>query len=75
MIRIVLLSLLLAATPAWATDALDAEALASLPNVAHPAPNLATAGRLQAKDIALVADAGIRHVIDLTVDSETPDFD
>ena len=75
MIRIFLLSLLLTATPALATDALDAKALTSLPNVAHPAANLVTSGRLQAKDIALVANAGIRHVIDLTVDSETPDFD
>ena len=75
MIRMLLLSLLRAAAPAWAADALDAKALASLPNVAHPAPNPATAGRLQAKDIALVANAGVRHVIDLTVDGETPDFD
>lgn len=73
--RLFLLSLLLAAIPAWAADALDTGALASLPNVAHPAPNLATAGALQPGDVALVADAGVRHVIDLRVDSETPDFD
>lgn len=75
MIRMFLLSLLLVAAPAWAADVLDTKALASLPNVTHPAPNIATAGRLQAKDIAVIAKAGVRHVIDLTVDSETPDFD
>lgn len=75
MIRTFLLSLLLAAAPAWAADALDAKALASLPNFAHPAPNLATAGRLQAKDIAVVAKAGVRHVIDLRLAGESPDFD
>ena len=75
MIRLLLLSLLLAAAPAWSADALDPKALASLPNLAHPAPNIVAAGRLQAKDIALVANAGVRHVIDLTLDSETPDFD
>jgi uncharacterized protein (TIGR01244 family) len=75
MFRIFLSSLLLFAAPAWAADVLDTKALAALPNLANPAPNLATAGRLQAKDIAVIAKAGVRHVIDLTVDSETPDFD
>jgi len=75
MIRMLLLSLLLVAMPAWAADTLDAKALASLPNAAHPSANLVTSGRLQAKDIAMVAKAGVRHVIDLMVDSETPDFD
>ncbi|MEO6264786.1 MAG: sulfur transferase domain-containing protein [Luteimonas sp.] len=75
MVRLIVLSLLLFAAPAWAADALDTKALASLPNLANPAPNLATAGRLQAKDIPVLAKAGVRHVIDLTVDSETPDFD
>lgn len=75
MIRVFLLSFLLAASPAWATDALDAKALVSLPNAASPAPNIATAGQLQAKDIAVIAKAGVRHVIDLTVDGETQDFD
>lgn len=75
MTRMFLYSFLLAAAPAWAADALDAKALASLPNIANPAPNIATAGRLQPTDIATVAKAGVRHVIDLTPDSETPDFD
>ncbi len=75
MVRALLLSLLIVATPLWAADTLDTEALAALPNLANPAPNLATAGRLQAKDIPVIAKAGIRHVINLAVDSETPDFD
>ncbi len=75
MIRALLLSLLIVTTPLWAADGLDTKALASLPNIASPAANIATAGRLQAKDIPVIAKAGVRHVIDLTVDSETPDFD
>ena len=75
MVRALLLSLLIVATPLWAADTLDTKALGALPNLANPAPNIATAGRLQAKDIPDIAKAGVRHVIDLTVDSETPDFD
>ena len=70
-----MLLLLLFAAPAWAADALDTKALASLPNVATPVPDLATAGRLQAGDIPVIAKAGVRHVIDLMLDSETPNFD
>lgn len=75
MIRALLFPLLIAATPSWAADGLDSKVLASLANIASPAPNIATAGRLQAGDIPVIAKAGVRHVIDLTVDSETPDFD
>jgi len=67
MIRMWPLSLLLFAAPVWACDALDAKALASLPNVASPAAHLATAGRLQASDIPVIAKAGVRPVIDLTL--------
>lgn len=75
MIRMFLLSLVLVTTPAWAADVLDTKTLASLPYLANPGPNLVTTGALQAKDIALIAKAGVRHVIDLRVDTETPDFD
>ncbi|MFA6987288.1 MAG: sulfur transferase domain-containing protein [Arenimonas sp.] len=75
MVRLVLLSLLLFALPAWASDELDAKALASLPNMALPAPNLATSGKLQTSDIPVIAQARIRHVINLRPASETPDFD
>lgn len=75
MIRVLLLSFVMGVSPTWAADALDTEALASLPNVASPLPNIATAGELRAKDIALIAKAGVRHVIDLRLDSETPEFD
>jgi uncharacterized protein (TIGR01244 family) len=49
-----------------------------LPAVADalaPAPGIVSAGRLAPADIARVRDAGIRHVIDLTPDAETPHFD
>src|SRR3546814_3260665 len=47
----------------------------SVPEVAHatsPAPGIISAGRLGPADIAPLRKAGIRHVIDLTPDAETP---
>lgn len=44
-------------------------------NAVSPAPGVVSAGRLASVDIQRLADAGIRHVIDLTPDAETPDFD
>lgn len=75
MIRL-LLSLTLALSSAFAMAAPAAEtALTGLPNVAFPAPHRVASGRLQAADVAALKKAGIRDVIDLSVDSETPDFD
>lgn len=75
MVRGLLLTLMFIAAPSWGVDALDKKALETLQSFAYSAPNLGTAGRLQAGDIDVIAKAGVRHVIDLTVDSETPDFD
>src|SRR3546814_2465035 len=50
----------------------------SVPEVAHatsPALGIISAGRLVPADIGRLRGAGIRHVIDLTPDEETPDFD
>jgi uncharacterized protein (TIGR01244 family) len=44
-------------------------------NAASPVAGIVTAGRLDASDIRLLRQASIRHVIDLTPDAETPDFD
>lgn len=49
-----------------------------LPRVAdavNPASGVIAAGRLKPDDMARLRQAGIRHVIDLTLDAETPDFD
>lgn len=51
------------------------DALKDLPQVSFPAAHRVASGRLQASDVALLKDAGIRQVIDLSADSETPDFD
>lgn len=40
-----------------------------------PASGVVSAGRLRPDDIFRLQQAGIRHVIDLTLDEETPDFD
>lgn len=50
-------------------------ALPTVADAVSPAPGIVSAGRLDADDISRVRDAGIRHVIDLTLDAETPDFD
>lgn len=48
---------------------------APLSNLATPAAGVFTAGKLHATDLAWVREAGVRHVIDLTEDAETPGFD
>lgn len=42
---------------------------------AKPEPGVLTAGRLQPADLEWLRRQGVRHVIDLTEDAETPDFD
>lgn len=49
--------------------------LPALPHLAQPAPGVFASGRLTAVDMESIKDAGIREVIDLTLDSETPEFD
>lgn len=46
-----------------------------LANVHAPAAGLLTAGHIKPDDIPHLARSGLRHVIDLTLDSETPGFD
>ena len=70
-----LLGLVLATTTLGAPAAPPAEALQNLPNVAFPAPARIASGRLQASDIPALQAAGVREVIDLSADSETPGFD
>src|SRR5688572_22009273 len=53
-------------------------ARSEVPQVANaltPESGVIAAGRLQPGDIAGLQQAGIRHVIDLTLDSETPNVD
>jgi len=52
-----------------------AAALPELANGASPAPGIVSSGRLAPADIERLRAAGIRQVIDLTLDTETPDFD
>jgi uncharacterized protein (TIGR01244 family) len=49
--------------------------LPALPHLAAPAPDTFTSGRLAEADIDPIKRSGIREVIDLTLDSETPNFD
>lgn len=57
-----------AARPAMATTSSPA-------NLAIPTPGVYSAGRLQPADLVWLRANGLRHVIDLTDDAETPDFD
>lgn len=53
-------------------------ARAGLPALAHarsPERGIVVAGRLAPADAARLREAGVRHVIDLTPDAETPGFD
>jgi uncharacterized protein (TIGR01244 family) len=47
----------------------------ALANVAAPAPGVVTSGRFGAAEVPSIHDSGIRQVIDLTAESESPDFD
>jgi uncharacterized protein (TIGR01244 family) len=47
----------------------------AIADAVSPAPGVVSSGRLAPADIERVRDAGIRHIIDLTPDAETPDFD
>lgn len=49
--------------------------LPAITAVGSPAESIVTAGGLDADDVERVREAGIRHVIDLRLDEETPDFD
>ncbi|TBR14238.1 MAG: hypothetical protein EPO46_01135 [Lysobacter sp.] len=73
--RLPLSGLLLLAITACAPAVMRGDALPALANVARPMPGVVSAGRLLPADIAVLDKAGVRQVIDLTVDSETPDFD
>ena len=63
-----------APTPQGATTEAPAASL-QLPNLGHPRPGIHTAGHVGPEDVPAIAAAGIRHVIDLRPDGETPGFD
>ncbi len=75
MIRILLSSLVFVAAPAFAQSMLDQSLLASLPHVSFHGSSKVASGRLTSADVELLKRAGIVHVIDLSEDVETPDFD
>jgi len=76
MLRFIFLSLALVLSASNAHAATPAEsALSRLPHVSFPAPHRVASGRLQAADLPALKRAGIRQVIDLSDDAETPDFD
>lgn len=47
----------------------------SISNLARPAQDVFTGGQLQRADLEWLRANGVRQVIDLTEDAETPDFD
>jgi uncharacterized protein (TIGR01244 family) len=73
--RSAVFALLLLCTCASAEDAIDEKALKGLSNMSYHAPDRVASGRIGAEDIETLKRAGIRVVIDLSDDEETPDFD
>lgn len=69
-----LLAVALATTVACASPA-DPRQAQVIPDAMTPAPGVIATGRLDAADLASLRDTGIRHVVDLSLDGETPDFD
>ncbi len=53
----------------------EPQALPAVANAVSPEPGIVSAGRIASGDIDGLRAAGIRHVIDLTPDAETPGFD
>jgi uncharacterized protein (TIGR01244 family) len=74
MIRLLSISLAMSSTAALAAAPAQ-NALRQLPNLTFPSPHRVASGRLQASDMAALKHAGIREVIDLSVDRETSHFD
>lgn len=73
-----LLAALLSAGVLAATGCASTPPATVVPAVADarsPEPGIVSAGRLQPDDIDRLRAAGIRHVVDLTPDAETPAFD
>jgi uncharacterized protein (TIGR01244 family) len=73
--RSALFILLVLCTSASAANGFDENSLKSLPNMSYHAPNMVASGGIDADDIEMLKRAGIRVVIDLRDDEETPDFD
>lgn len=71
-------SFLLPIVAAVAGTGCATQPVATVPAVAaarSPAPGIVSAGRLAPGDAERLRDAGVRQVIDLTPDAETPGFD
>jgi uncharacterized protein (TIGR01244 family) len=59
----------------FGTTSMSQTQVPSVAAAVSPIPGVVSAGRLKPEDIAQLKRAGIEHVIDLTPDDETPDFD
>lgn len=73
--RVLACILLFACAPAWARCVIEGRILDDLPDMSCHAPNLVASGQPAPADIERLKRAGIQLVIDLSKDSETPDFD
>jgi uncharacterized protein (TIGR01244 family) len=76
--KTLLLASALALTATGCATRPDATATAAPPAIANagaPEPGVFTGGRFGAGEVPLLKDSGVKHVIDLTQESESPDFD
>lgn len=75
MTRSALFPAILAGAVAYACGPAAAAQALSTGNVHAPASDVLASGRIEAADVSRLAADGYRHVIDLTLDAETPGFD
>ena len=60
---------------ATSAEAPQAAAPPAIANAGAPEPGVFTGGRFGAAEVPLLKDSGVKHVIDLTQESESPNFD
>lgn len=70
----ILLAIVLGATAACASPA-ELREVRMIEGAKTPAPGVVATGKLDAADVAALRRIGIRQVVDLSLDEETPGFD
>ncbi len=73
--RAVLVVAIVLSVTACQSNVRTATVVPPLVNARSPEPGIVSSGRFGAADVAVIRDSGIRTVVDLSNDAETPTFD